>query len=90
MRLKYLPLRINPKLVADWLGISLHEHSLGLTSSQWQYFYQKLSQEQRELIKLLTAKKTVEDISQQLGWKPSKIYNEWTQLYLEAQALRND
>ncbi|MGK7944524.1 MAG: HetZ-related protein 2 [Microcystaceae cyanobacterium] len=77
------------ELVANWLGISF-ERSFGLTSSQWQGFYNNLNDSQKKLIDLLTEKKKVEEIAKSFNWKKSQVYNEWTQLYLTAQNLRND
>jgi DNA-directed RNA polymerase specialized sigma24 family protein len=77
------------ELVANWLGISF-ERSFGLTPSQWQGFYQDLSEQQKQLLDLLQQKKTVEEIAKLFNWKKSQVYNEWTQLYLTAQNLRND
>lgn len=76
-------------LVANWLGISF-DHSFGLTPSQWQQFYQELSDQQKQLIDLLKQQQSLEDIAKLLGQKKSQVYNEWTELYLTAQNLRND
>jgi DNA-directed RNA polymerase specialized sigma24 family protein len=76
-------------LVANWLGISF-DHSFGLTPSQWQQFYQDLNDQQKQLIDLLKQQQSLEDIAKLFGCKKSQVYNEWTELYLTAQSLRND
>ncbi len=88
--IKVFSIKGKPELVANWLEISLEEHSFGLTPNQWQNFHRKITQEQQKLLDLLAQKQPIEAISVTLGWKKSKVYQEWTQIYLEAQTLRNE
>ncbi len=78
-----------PELIASWLEISLNEHGLGLTSSQWQEYSQNLNSQQRNLIEALKAGASVEEIGKKLNLKTNQVISEWTKLYLAAQSLRN-
>ena len=62
---------------------------LGLTSSQWQEYWQNLNSQQRHLIQALKLGTTVEEIAKKLNLKTHQVISEWTQLYLAAQSLRN-
>lgn len=78
-----------PELVASWLEISLNEHGLGLTSNQWQKYWQNLNPQQRHLIESLKSGASVEEIAKQLNLRSNQVISEWTKLYLSAQSLRN-
>lgn len=78
-----------PELVASWLETSLQEHSLGLTPSQWEQYWQNLTPIQRQLIASLKAGKSVETIASELKLKTNQVIGEWSKLYLAAQSLRN-
>lgn len=78
-----------PELIANWLEISLNEHGLGLTSSQWQEYWQNLNSQQRHLIEALKSGTSVEEIGKKLNLKTNQVISEWTKLYLTAQSLRN-
>jgi hypothetical protein len=77
------------ELVSKWLETSLQEHSFGLTSQQWQQYWQKLTSQQQQIIELLKAGKNIEAIAQNLNLKFSQVMSEWTKIYLAAQALRS-
>lgn len=79
----------SPELVASWLETSLQEHSLGLTPSQWEQYWQNLTPIQRQLIESLKAGKSVETIASELKLKTNQVIGEWSKLYLAAQSLRN-
>jgi len=87
--IRIFALKQQPELIASWLEISLNEHGLGLTSSQWQEYWQNLNSQQRHLIEALKSGAGVEEIAKQLNLKTNQIINEWTKLYLAAQSLRN-
>ncbi|MFM6355418.1 MAG: HetZ-related protein 2, partial [Planktothrix sp.] len=53
--IKNFTLKQNPELVTNWLGTSLSEHRLGLTSQQWQEFWQGLTPTQQEILERLKA-----------------------------------
>lgn len=80
----------SPELVANWLGTSLQEHSLGLTPTQWQQFLEDLSSTQYQILDLLKAGCSIKEIARQLQLKPSQVASEWNKLYLKAQSLRHD
>jgi len=74
-------------LVLDWIGASL-EQNLGLTSEEWQTFWDGLTLDEKQLIEDLKAKKTLEAIARERNLKVSQVTGEWTKLYLAAHALR--
>lgn len=88
--IRVFALRQQPELIASWLEISLNEHGLGLTSRQWQKYWQNLNSQQRHLIEALKSGATLEEIAKNLNLKINQVLNEWTKLYLAAQSLRNN
>ena len=87
--IRVFALKQQPELIASWLEISLNEHGLGLTSSQWQEYWQNLNSQQRYLIEALKSGASVEEIGKKLNLKTNQVISEWTKLYLAAQSLRN-
>ncbi len=87
--IKNFTLKQNPELVTSWLGTSLSEHRLGLTSDQWQKFWQSLTPTQQQIIERLKAGETLETIAQALNLKITQIQQEWATMYLMAQNIRN-
>jgi hypothetical protein len=81
-------LKAQPELVDNWLGISLEEHNLGLTSPQWQKLSENLTPMQKQLLDLLKAGNSLEATAQQLNLKTHQVMGEWTKVYLAAQSLR--
>ncbi|MEH1958636.1 MAG: HetZ-related protein 2 [Nostoc sp.] len=81
-------LKGKPELVDAWLSISLQEHNLGLTPSQWQQLDQKLTPLGRQILDLRRAGNSIETIAQHLKFKTHQVLGEWTKVYLAAQALR--
>jgi DNA-binding CsgD family transcriptional regulator len=79
-----------PELVATWLEASLTEHSLGLTPSQWQQYWENLTPVQRQLVESLKAGKSIETIASEMKLKTNQVIGEWNKLYLAAQSLRNN
>jgi DNA-binding CsgD family transcriptional regulator len=82
-------LKAQPELVAAWLEISLKEHNLGLTPSQWQQYVESMTPEQQRLLNLFRSGKTVEEIAKELRLKTNQVMGEWGKLYLAAQELRS-
>ncbi|MEM7770464.1 MAG: HetZ-related protein 2 [Cyanobacteria bacterium P01_E01_bin.6] len=82
-------LKNKPTMVMSWLGTSLDEHSLGLTSTQWNEFWQNLSPIQCHIITKLKAGKEIEAIAQDLNMKSAQVLSEWSKLYLAAQEIRS-
>ncbi len=78
-----------PELVNGWLGISLSENRLGLTPSQWEDYWNSLSEMQRQLIEDLVRGKSIDAIAKHLNLKTTQVISEWTKLYLQAQGIRN-
>ena len=78
-----------PELVASWLQISLQEHNLGLTPTQWQQFWESLTPVQRQLVEALKAGQSIEAIAPELKLKTHQAIGEWSKLYLVAQSLRS-
>ncbi|MEY3866338.1 MAG: HetZ-related protein 2 [Microcoleaceae cyanobacterium] len=78
----------SPQLVANWLEISLKEHNLGLTPSQWEQYWQNLTPQQRQLLELLKEEKTIDSIAHEMKLKTNQVISEWSKLYLAAQTLR--
>ncbi|MBW4683421.1 MAG: HetZ-related protein 2 [Microcoleus vaginatus WJT46-NPBG5] len=87
--IRVFALKIQPELVASWLETSLSEHSLGLTSAQWQQYWNNLTAVQRQLLELLRAGHSIHAIAEVLKLKPNQVIGEWTKLYIAAQMLRN-
>jgi DNA-binding CsgD family transcriptional regulator len=79
----------SPELVANWLEISLKEHNLGLTPSQWEQYWQNLTRQQRQLLELLKQEKTIDSIAHEMKLKTNQVISEWSKLYLAAQTLRS-
>ena len=86
--LKVFAIKAEPELVSQWLHISLQEHNLGLTSSQWEQFCQGLEVKQREIMMGLKAGASVESIAKSVELKTNQVMGIWGQIYLAAQELR--
>ncbi|HEY9601890.1 MAG TPA: HetZ-related protein 2 [Allocoleopsis sp.] len=87
--IRVFSIKDRPDLVASWLEISLKEHNLGLTPTQWQKFWENLTPFQRELVEQMKAGKTLSAIAKDLSLKTNQVIGEWSKLYLTAQALRS-
>lgn len=81
-------LKGQPELVNSWLEISLDEHNLGLTQQQWQELDKKLTPNQRQVLELRKAGKSIEEIAEQISLRTHQVMGEWTKIYLAAQDLR--
>ncbi len=86
--LKVFAIKAEPELVSQWLQISLQEHNLGLTLSQWEQFCGGLDSKQREIMLGLKAGTSVEAIAKSLQIKTNQVMGIWGQLYLAAQEIR--
>jgi hypothetical protein len=87
--IRVFSIKDRPDLVASWLEISLKEHNLGLTPTQWQTFWDNLTPFQRQLVEQMKAGKTLCAIAKDLSLKTNQVIGEWSKLYLAAQALRS-
>jgi hypothetical protein len=83
-------LKAQPELVSQWLQISLQEHNLGLTPSQWEEFYNGLDADGREIMRGLKAGTEISEIAQALELKPNQVMTIWSQIYLTAQTIRTN
>ncbi|WP_310483621.1 HetZ-related protein 2 [Chamaesiphon sp. VAR_48_metabat_403] len=86
--LKVFAIKAESELVSQWLHISLQEHNLGLTPSQWEKFCNGLEAKQSEIMQSLKAGISVESIAKSLKIKTNQVMGEWSQIYLAAQELR--
>jgi hypothetical protein len=86
--LKVFAIKAESELVSQWLHISLQEHNLGLTPTQWERFCDGLDPKQREIMMGLKAGNSVEAIAKSLQIKTNQVMGEWSQVYLAAQELR--
>ncbi len=86
--LKVFAIDAEPELVAQWLQISLREHNLGLTSSQWQQFYDGLEPSHREILLGLQTGTSIESLAKSLQLKTNQVTGIWRKIYLSAQKTR--
>ncbi|MCW6036960.1 HetZ-related protein 2 [Spirulina subsalsa FACHB-351] len=87
---KIFALKSRPELVANWLQISLKEHNLGLTLSQWEQFWQGLTPLQQDILGQLKENRGIDAIAKTLKLKKSQVMSEWTKAYQIAQGLRGE
>ena len=83
-------LKEEPDLVFGWLKTSQKDHNLGLSPSQWEQFCQERPPLQQQILTQMKAGQTLEAIAQTHNLKPRQVAGEWAQIYLAAQALRNE
>ena len=83
-------LRVQPQLVAEWLGTSLQNHSLGLTPTQWAIYWETLTPPQQLILEQLKDGATFETIAKSQGMTVNQVTAEWGRLYLAAQHLRSE
>ncbi len=76
------------QLVHQWLGVSL-EHKLGLSSVQWERFLNQLTEQERYILQLKTARESDQAIAKAVKCTPKQLQKRWTQLLEMAWAIRN-
>ncbi|MDJ0619033.1 MAG: HetZ-related protein [Calothrix sp. MO_192.B10] len=76
------------QLVHQWLGAGL-EQKLGLSSTQWENFVNRLSEQQRQILQLKTAKQNDQSIAKAVKCTPKQLQKRWTQLLEMAWSIRN-
>ncbi len=86
--IRIFTLKEQPELVLSWLKTTLTDHNLGLTSTQWEAYWQTLEPSQQQLLSELRDGKGIDEIAQKLGCKSKQVMSEWAKLYLAAQNLR--
>ncbi|NEP19113.1 MAG: helix-turn-helix domain-containing protein [Leptolyngbya sp. SIO4C1] len=87
--IRIFTLKERPELVFSWLKTSLVEHNLGLTTAEWQRYWQQLSEDQQQLLSAFKAGESVETIARVHSLKPKQVVGEWSKLYLLAQEVRS-
>ena len=88
--IRVFAVKSQPHLVASWLEASIEEHSLGLTPSQWETFYNQLTAEQQLIVTLFKSGRNLDAIASDLKLKTHQVMGEWSKLYLSAQAIRSE
>ncbi|MEW5860026.1 MAG: HetZ-related protein [Cyanobacteriota bacterium] len=78
----------NWKLVHQWLGADL-DQKLGLSSQQWEAFWNQLSDEQQQMLELKQAQVNDREIAQTLGCTLKQLQKRWTQVLEMAWKIRN-
>jgi len=76
------------ELVHQWLEADL-EHSLGLTSQQWQVFQLKITPQQQDLLSLKQQGMSDNTIAQTLGCTVNQVQKQWSKLLEQAWEIRN-
>jgi len=75
-------------LVHQWLVAGI-EQKLGMSSEQWERFLGQLSEQQRQILQLKTAKQSDQAIAKAIKCTPKQMQKLWTQLLDIAWAIRN-
>lgn len=78
----------NWKLVHQWLGADL-DQKLGLSSQQWEAFWNQLSAEQQQLLQLKQDQISDREIAQTLACTLKQLQKRWTQVLEMAWKIRN-
>lgn len=78
----------NWRLVHQWLGADLDQH-LGLSTPQWETFYQQLSPEQQRMLELKQSHLDDPEIARQLKLTAKQLQKRWGQLLELARQIRN-
>jgi hypothetical protein len=86
--LKVFAIKAESGLVAEWLHTSLQSYNLGLTTSQWELFWQGLDPKQVEIVTRLKAGDSLDSIAKSLQIKTNQVSGAWVQIYLAAQKIR--
>lgn len=76
------------QLVHQWLGAGL-EHKLGLSSQQWDLFWNQLTEQQQQIFQLKTAMENDQAIAKAIQCTPKQLQKQWTQMLELAWAIRN-
>jgi hypothetical protein len=76
------------ELVHQWLEADL-ERNLGLTPQQWQFFQDKMTSQQRELLHLKQKGLADAAIAKALSCTPTQLQKQWSKLLEQAWEIRN-
>ncbi len=86
--IRIFTLKQQPDLVFAWLKTSLKQHNLGLTLTEWDHYWAKLSASQQAILNAFKAGQTVEEIARAYELTPKQVSSQWAELYLLAQNTR--
>lgn len=86
--IRVFTLKEQPDLVFSWLKTSLKDHNFGLLPDQWEQFYGTCTPLQQKIVNDLKIGRSLEEIAQSNKLKLKQVMGEWSQLYLNAQSLR--
>lgn len=78
----------NWKLVHQWLGADIDQH-LGLSTQQWQEFWNQLTPEQQQLLQLKQAQVEDQEIARMLKLTAKQLQKRWSGLLDLARRFRN-
>lgn len=78
----------NWRLVHQWLGADLDQH-LGLSTPQWEIFYQQLTAEQQHMLELKQSPLDDPEIARQLKLTAKQLQKRWGHLLDLARQIRN-
>lgn len=76
------------QLVHQWLGADL-DQNLGMSSQQWDKFWQQLSPQEQHLLELKRAQISEPAIAVTLKWTPKQVQKRWFELLALAWQVRN-
>ena len=76
------------ELVHQWLGAEI-DQKLGMPTQQWQAFFEQLSPQQQQLLKLKQAQKSDDEIAKTLKWTAKQVQKRWSHLLELAWKTRN-
>lgn len=86
--IRIFTLKEQPDLVFTWLKTSLKHHSLGLTQTEWDSYWRRLSDDQQAILTALKLGRTVKEVAQSMNLSEKQITGQWAELYLMAQNQR--
>jgi macrodomain Ter protein organizer (MatP/YcbG family) len=86
--IRIFTIKEQPDLVFTWLKTSLKHHNLGLTPTEWQSYFNALSEPQQQLIAAFKAGKTVKEAAKAFDLTEKQVLSKWAELYLKAQEVR--
>ncbi|MEL6493224.1 MAG: hypothetical protein AAFQ95_25000, partial [Cyanobacteria bacterium J06621_3] len=86
--IRIFTIKEQPDLVFSWLKTSLKQHSLGLTSAQWDTFWAALSPDQQTMLDAFKAGKSVAEVAQTFDLTAKQVTSKWAEIYLQSQEVR--
>ncbi|MEL6855291.1 MAG: hypothetical protein AAFO83_09280 [Cyanobacteria bacterium J06607_13] len=86
--IRIFTIKEQPDLVFSWLKTSLKHNNLGLTPTQWDSFWDKLSPEQQSLLDAFKSGKSISEIAQSFDLTAKQTTSRWAEIYLLSQEVR--